>query len=87
MSNWPESEKKIRIKNKRLKNKAIYMPNQWLSKKIEKIEKKGNKKPENVVKKRKKNGKKRENEGQYKHFYFQWLLSLGLKQVFCCIVL
>ena len=42
-----------------------------------------------MVGKRKKNLKKTKNEGQYEHFLFlfQWLLSLGLTHVFCCIIL
>ena len=57
---------------------------------VEKLKKKKEKKePENVVGKRKKNEKKTKNEGQYEHFLFlfQWLLSLGLTHVFCCIIL
>ena len=46
------------------------MPNEWLLKKFKKKkEKKEKKEPENVVGKRKKNGKKK-NDGQYEHFLF-----------------
>ena len=46
--------------------------------------KKEKKEPENLVGKRKKNGKKNKNKGQYEHFLFlfQWLLSLGLTHFF-----
>ena len=49
--------------------------------------KKEKEEPENGVEKRKKKKKKKENQLQYEHFYFQWLLSLGLMHVFCCIAL
>ena len=51
-----------------------------------KQKKKRKEEPENVVGKRKKM-KKKENKRQFEHFYFQWLLSLGLMHFFCSIVL
>ena len=62
---WKESKKKQQIKDWK---KAIYMPNQWLLKKLEKKKRKKNQKM--WLKKEKKNEKKKENEGQYEHFYF-----------------
>ena len=64
------------------------MPNQLLWEKIwKKKKKRENKNQKMWLKKEKKWKKKKDNEGQYEHFYFQWLFSLGLMHVFCCIVL
>ena len=62
----------------------IYMPNEWLLKNFFKKEREKNQKMWSEKRK-----KKEENEGQYEHFLFlfQWLLSIGLTHVFCCIIL
>ena len=72
MSNWRERKKK----ENKLKTEKIYMPNEW---RLKKFEKKNKKEPENVVEKRKKMEKK---WGTIRTLLFQWLLNLGLMQVF-----
>ena len=58
-------------------------------KKILKKRKKREKRTRKCGRKKKKKWKKTKSDGQYEHFsfFFQWLLSLGLTHIFCCIIL